>query len=88
MLVISRHVIGYAVKQGLIAASNMEGNAFMLVIDLDRFVVKLNLHLAAHVLVRNGIIMLVIGKLDGVVLLYGVTCRPFLRRKGLFRERF
>ena len=71
VLVIGRHVIGDTVKQGFIAASNMEGNAFMLVIDLHRFVVKLNSHLASHVLVRDSVIMLVIRKLYSVVLLYG-----------------
>jgi hypothetical protein len=71
MLVIGGHVLGDTVKRGLIAAPNMEGNAFMPVIDLDRFVVKLNPHLTAHVLIRNGVIMLVIGKLYGIVLLYG-----------------
>ena len=70
MLVIGRHVIGDPVKQGFIAASNMEGNAFMLVIDFHRLVIKLNPHLASHVLVRDSVIMLVIRKLYSVVYSY------------------
>src|ERR1700678_3657246 len=57
MLVIGGHVISYAVKQRLIAASDVEGNAFMLVIYFHRLVVKLNPHLTAHVLVWNRVIM-------------------------------
>src|SRR6185437_1262954 len=71
MLVVGGHVVSQTVEFGFIAASDMEGNAFLPMVDLYGSVVEVYPHLTAHVGIRNGVVVAVIRQLDSIVLLYG-----------------
>src|ERR1700720_1729544 len=68
---IGRHVFGQPIEPRLLAVSYMEGDTFMLIINFDGSAVIAYPYLTTYVGIRNRVIVLVVGKLNGIILLHG-----------------
>jgi hypothetical protein len=71
MLMIGRHMFVDTVKLRLVATADMEGNTFVLIEYFYCPAIIAHPYFVSDILIWDCVIMLVIGKLDGIVSLYG-----------------